>query len=143
MAVALASGNPAALPQGMPGGSYDQALQAALAKGLSLQDALAHAAAVDAYERSVAAAEARNAAYGFSSGSMVPPVVDAAFDQAGAQFDPVGAGGLRSHQPVDAFDADFNQGIGHYSTVISVRSPAFTLESASLLPASLASVTTI
>ncbi len=34
----------------------------------------------------------------------------AAFDQAGAEFDPVGAGGLRGEQPVNAFDAQFDQG---------------------------------
>jgi len=34
---------------------------------------------------------------------------DAAFDQAGAEFDPIGAGGLRGQQAIDAFDADFDQ----------------------------------
>jgi hypothetical protein len=43
---------------------------------------MAYAAKVDAWEQQVAAAEAKNVAYGFSSGSMLPPVVDAVFDQA-------------------------------------------------------------
>lgn len=82
-AVALASGNPGALPQGiMKSGTYDRALQAALAKGLSLEEAMAQAARADAWEQQVAIAEARNVAYGFSSGSMLLPVADAVFDQA-------------------------------------------------------------
>jgi hypothetical protein len=82
-AVALASGNPGAMPQGSTrNGSYDRALQAALAKGLSLEEAMAQAAKVDAWEQQVAAAEARNVAYGFSSGSMLLPATDAVFDQA-------------------------------------------------------------
>ena len=67
----------------------------------------------------------------------------AAFEQRGAEFHPVGPGSLRGGKAVDAFDADFNQRLRHYWTVISVRSPALTVASDSLVPASLASVTTI
>ena len=55
---------------------------------------------------------------------------DAAFDQAGAQFDPVGAGGLRGQQAVNAFDADFDQrqarlcGQGAIQSMMSSHSPS-------------------
>ena len=81
--VALARGDaPAALKDQPAAGNFDKALSVAMAKGISVGEAMAHAAEVNAFEQRAIQADAKSPLAGFSNGAAPLPKADPNFDRA-------------------------------------------------------------